>query len=211
MAKKISIKYFEETKFSWKPEQATEESAGYDLYAADTITILPKTAQTIPLDLRFAIPAGFFGQIFPRSSILLNYLVTVDGGVIDSNFRGVVKGILVNLCDKTFTVRVGDRIAQLIILEKYDVKFKKVRDQTWLGGTKRGSSGFGSTGLSVIKKIKLDDWVIKSDDDAKVIESPDLPVALKNEKTEEQLEIVFEEARIEVNDKVVVHEKITID
>ena len=211
MAKKISIKYFEETKFSWKPEQATEESAGYDLYAADTITILPKTAQTIPLDLRFAIPAGFFGQIFPRSSILLNYLVTVDGGVIDSNFRGVVKGILVNLCDKTFTVRVGDRIAQLIILEKYDVKFKKVRDQTWLGGTKRGSSGFGPTGLSVIKKIKLDDWVIKSDDDAKVIESPDLPVALKNEKTEEQLEIVFEEARIEVNDKVVVHEKITID
>ena len=123
MAKKISIKYFEETKFSWKPEQANEESAGYDLYAADTITILPKTAQTIPLDLRFAIPAGFFGQIFPRSSILLNYLVTVDGGVIDSNFRGVVKGILVNLCDKTFTVRVGDRIAQLIILEKYDVKF----------------------------------------------------------------------------------------
>ena len=211
MTKKISIKYFEETKFSWKPEQATEESAGYDLYAADTITILPKTAQTIPLDLRFAIPAGFFGQIFPRSSILLNYLVTVDGGVIDSNFRGVVKGILVNLCDKTFTVRVGDRIAQLIILEKYDVKFKKVRDQTWLGGTKRGSSGFGSTGLSVIKKIKLDDWVIKSDDDAKVIESPDLPVALKNEKTEKQLEIVFEEARIEVNDKVVVHEKITID
>ena len=211
MAKKISIKFFEETKFSWKPEQATEESAGYDLYAADTITILPKTAQTIPLDLRFAIPAGFFGQIFPRSSILLNYLVTVDGGVIDSNFRGVVKGILVNLCDKTFTVRVGDRIAQLIILEKYDVKFKKVRDQTWLGGTKRGSSGFGSTGLSVIKKIKLDDWVIKSDDDAKVIESPDLPVALKNEKTEEQLEIVFEEARIEVNDKVAVHEKITID
>ena len=122
-----------------------------------------------------------------------------------------MKGILVNLCDKTFTVRVGDRIAQLIILEKYDVKFKKVRDQTWLGGTKRGSSGFGSTGLSVIKKIKLDDWVIKSDDDAKVIESPDLPVALKNEKTEEQLEIVFEEARIEVNDKVAVHEKITID
>ena len=211
MAKKISIKYFEETKFSWKPEQATEESAGYDLYAADTITILPKTAQTIPLDLRFAIPAGFFGQIFPRSSILLNYLVTVDGGVIDSNFRGVVKGILVNLCDKTFTVRVGDRIAQLKKKKKYDVKFKKVRDQTWLGGTKRGSSGFGSTGLSVIKKIKLDDWVIKSDDDAKVIESPDLPVALKNEKTEEQLEIVFEEARIEVNDKVVVHEKITID
>ena len=65
MAKQISIKYFEESKFSRKLEQATEESAGYNLYAADTITILPKTAQTIPLDLRFAIPAGFFEQIFP--------------------------------------------------------------------------------------------------------------------------------------------------
>ena len=210
MAKQISIKYFEESEFSRKPEQATEESAGYDLYAADTITILPKTAQTIPLDLRFAIPAGFFGQIFPRSSILVNHLVTVDGGVIDSDFRGIVKAILVNLSDKTFSVRVGDRITQLIILEKYNVNFEKVGERILLGGTKCGSSGFGSTGVNVIKKTKLDDWVVKSDDE-KVTESNDSPVALKNEKTEEQLEIVCEEAKMEVNDKVVVHEKITID
>ena len=65
MAKQISIKYFEESQFSREPEQATEKSAGYDLHAADTITILPKTAQTIPLDLIFAIPAGFFGKMFP--------------------------------------------------------------------------------------------------------------------------------------------------
>ena len=111
MAKQISIKYFEESEFSRKPERGTNKSAGYDLYAADTIRILPKTAQTIPLDLKFAIPAG---QIFPRSSILVNHLVTVDGGVIDSDFRGIVKAILVNLSDKSFTVRVG---------EKYNVTF----------------------------------------------------------------------------------------
>ena len=57
---------------------------------------------------------------------------------------------------------------------------------------------------------QLDDWVVKSAD-AKVNESQDSPVALKNERTEEQLEIVCEEAKMEVNDKVVVHEKITID
>ena len=210
MAEQISIKYFEESEFSKKPEQATEESAGYDLYAADTITILPKTAQTIPLDLRFAIPARFFGQVFPQSSILVNQLVTVDGGVIDSDFQGIVKAILVNLSDKTFTVRVGDRIAQLIILEKYNLNFEKVGERILLGGTKRNSSGFGSTGVNVIKKTKLDDWVVKSTDE-KVNESQDSPVALKNEKTEEQLEIVCEEAKMEVNDKVVVHEKITID
>ena len=210
MAEQISIKYFEESEFSKKPEQATEESAGYDLYAADTITILPKTAQTIPLDLRFAIPAGFFGQVFPQSSILVNQLVTVDGGVIDSDFQGIVKAILVNLSDKTFTVRVGDRIAQLIILEKYNLNFEKVGERILLGGTKRNTSGFGSTGVNVIKKTKLDDWVVKSTDE-KVNESQDSPVALKNEKTEEQLEIVCEEAKMEVNDKVLVHEKITTD
>ena len=131
-------------------------------------------------------------------------------GVIDSDFQGIVKAILVNLSDKTFTVYFGDRIAQLIILEKHNVSFEKVGERILLGGTKGGSSGFGSTGINVIKKTKLDDWVVKSTDE-KVNESQDSPVALKNEKTEEQLEIVCEEAKMEVNDKVVVHEKITID
>ena len=180
MAKQISIKYFEESEFSKKPEEATGN------------------------------PAGFFGQVFPGSSILVNHLVTVDGGVIDSDFWGIVKAILVNLSDKTFTVRVGDRIAQLIILEKYNVNFEKLGERILLGGAKHGSSGFGSTGVNVIKKTKLDDWVVKSADE-KVNESQDSPVALKNEKTEEQLEIVCEEAKMEINDKVVVHEKITID
>ena len=141
---------------------------------------------------------------------MVNHLVTVDGGVVNSDFRGIVKAMLVNLSDKTFTVCVGDRIAQLIILEKYNVNFEKVGERILLGGAKRGSSGFGSTGVNVIKKTKLDDWVVKSDDE-KVTESNDSPVALKNEKTEEQLETVCEEAKMEVNDEVVVHEKITID
>ena len=117
---------------------------------------------------------------------------------------------MVNLSDKTFTVRVGDRIAQLVIFKIYNVNFEKVGEHTSLGGTKRGSSGFGSTGVNVIKKTKLDDWVVKSSEE-KANESQDSPVALKNEKTEEQLQIVCEEAKMKVNDKVVVHEKITID
>ena len=87
-------------------------------------------------------------------TILVNHLVIVDGGVIDSDFRGIVKEILVNLSDKTFTVRVGDRIAQLVILEKYNVNCENVGERTLLGGTKRSSSGFGSTGVNVIKKNK---------------------------------------------------------
>ena len=155
MAKQITVRYFETSQFAREPEQTAEGSAGYGLYAADTVTILPQTAQTISLDLRFAIPAGFFGKIMPRSIILLDHLNTVDGGVIDSDFKGIVKAILVNVSNKTFTVRVGDRFAQVIILEKYNVKFEKVSDKTLLGGTKRGSNSFGSTGLSMIKKQNL--------------------------------------------------------
>ena len=176
MAKQISIKHFEESQVSRKPEQATEESACYDLYAADTIAILPNTAQTILLDLRFAISAGFFGQIFPRSSLLVNHLVTVDVGVIDSDFRGVVKAILVNLSNKTFTVRVNDRITQIKIFEKYNAKFEKVRFYTLLGRTKGSTNGFDSAGLSVIKKTKLDDLIIKFH--KKVIEILDSQVNL---------------------------------
>ena len=140
-----------------EPEKTTEGSAGYDLYAADTVTILPQTAQTISFDLSFAIPAGIFGKIMPRSSVLVDHLVTVDGGVIDSDFRGIVKAILVDLSNKNFTFRVGDKIVQVIILEKHNGKIEKLSDKTLLGGTKRGRDSFGSTSLSVIKKAKLDE------------------------------------------------------
>ena len=93
----------------------------------------------------------------------------------------------------------------MVILEKYNVKFQKVTDKSLLGATKRGSSGFGSAGLSVIKKTKLDDWVISGSDDKKVSESPESP----KDKEEEQ-QIVSEEATMEVNGKVIIHEKITI-
>ena len=75
------------------------------------------------LSFQWTIPDRFFGQIMPRSSILVDHLVTVDGGVIDSDFRGIVKAILVNLSKKTFTVRLGDRIAQVVLIEKCNVKF----------------------------------------------------------------------------------------
>ena len=112
MSKQITVKYFEETDFAKEPCQATEGSAGYDLYAAEPKSFLPSSADTISLDLRWAIPTGFFGKLFPRSSLLKNHLVTVDAGVIDTNFRGIVQALLVNHhCKKTYTVRTGGRIA----------------------------------------------------------------------------------------------------
>ena len=93
---------------------------------------------------------------------------------------------------------------------KIECKIWKTRWTRLIRRNKTCSKGFGSKSVNVIKKTKLDDWIVKSDDE-KLNESQDSPVALKNDKTEEQLEIVCEESKMEVNDKVVVHEKITID
>ena len=73
MSKQIVVKYFKASEFAKEPEQITEGSAGYDLYVADTRTILPNCVETILLDLRWAVPNGFFGKIFPRLSIIKNH------------------------------------------------------------------------------------------------------------------------------------------
>ena len=153
MSKQVTVKYFEESKIPKEPCQATEGSAGYDLYAAETKTFLPNSADTVSLDLRWAIPTGFFGKLYPRSSILKDHLVTVDAGVIDADFRGMFQALLVNHhCNKTYTVHTSDRIAQVAFLEKFGANFQRVTEKSLLGTIKRGNGGFGSTGLGVMKK-----------------------------------------------------------
>ena len=156
MSKQIVVKYFQESEFAKEPCQATEGSAGYDLYAAETKTFLPNSADTVSIELRWAIPSGFFGKIFPRSSILKDRLGTIDAGITDCDFRGIVEALLVNHSKKTYTVCTGDRIAQAVFIEKFDVNFQKVTKKILLWITKQGSGGFGSTGLSVTKKTKTD-------------------------------------------------------
>ena len=70
MSEYITVKYFTESEFAKEPYQATEDAAGYDLFAAEAKTLLPNSADTIALDLRWTIPTGFYGKVFPRSGIL---------------------------------------------------------------------------------------------------------------------------------------------
>ena len=170
-------------KLSKEPQKATEESAGYDLYAAEAKTILPGKNDLVCLDLRWAIPKGFCGRIFPRSSLIKENNVTVEAGLIDADYRDYV--ILVNHSEKVFTVRTGDRIAQAVFFEKFDVRFEKVSKQEELGATKRGSGGFGSTDITVIKKMK-------------VSEQPE----------EGDLVVTAKVGTISVNDEVILHEKV---
>ena len=92
-SKYITVKYFAETESAKEPYQVWENAAGYDLFAAEIKTILPKSTDAISLDLRWAIPSGFYGNVFPRSGILKEYFVT---RVIDSDYRGIVQVLLVN-------------------------------------------------------------------------------------------------------------------
>ena len=96
MGKYITVKYLAESEFATVPYQASEDAAGYDLFPTETKTLLPNSANTISLDLRWAISTGFYVKLFPRSGLLKENLVTADAGVIDSDFRGIIQVLSVN-------------------------------------------------------------------------------------------------------------------
>ena len=99
----FKIPYFPLSNDYQVPYKPNREDVGYDLYAAEDKEILPKNNAIISLDLRIAIPRGFFGKIFSRSGLCLNHKITAEAGVINSGFRGIVQVLLFNHTDKTFT------------------------------------------------------------------------------------------------------------
>ena len=143
----FKIPYFPLSNDYQVPYKPNREDVGYDLYAAEDKEILPKNNAIISLDLRIAIPRGFFGKIFSRSGLCLNHKITAEAGVINSGFRGIVQVLLFNHTDKTFYAKKGDRIAQIIFLEKFNVKFERVEHEGLIPKSERNINGFSSTGL----------------------------------------------------------------
>ena len=95
------------------PSKGSVNSASYDLYAAQDVDILPRSNAMVSLDLRVAIPTGFFGKIFSRSGLFVRHKITAEADVFDPGYRGVVYVLLFNHSDEKFSVRVGQRIAQV--------------------------------------------------------------------------------------------------
>lgn len=129
------------------PAYATPGSAAMDLAAAvlEPFTLASGARALVPTGLRVAIPLGFEGQLRPRSGIALRHGVTLANapGTIDSDYRGELQVLLVNLGSESFTVTRGMRIAQLLIAPV--VRARWVRT-TALDATARGGGGFGHTG-----------------------------------------------------------------
>ena len=129
------------------PRRATPGSAGYDLCAAvaDELVIPPRSRALVPTGFCISIPPGYEGPIRPRSGLALSHGILVPNapGTIDSDYRGELKVILLNTDEKPFTVRRGDRIAQLVIAAVLTPEFREVAE---LSATDRGQRGFGHTG-----------------------------------------------------------------
>ena len=130
------------------PEYKTSGAAGCDLCAflSQPVILQPGDRAMIPTGLAFAIPTGYEIQVRPRSGLAAKNGVTVlnTPGTIDSDYRGEVKVILINLGKEAFTVSNGDRIAQLVVAPVTIGAFQPVDS---LDQTERGAGGFGSTGV----------------------------------------------------------------
>lgn len=130
------------------PFRATEGSAGADICACieTDITVEPGKMKKIPAGIAVEIPVGFGGFVFPRSSLATKYGITLPNcvGVIDSDYRGEVCVPVINLGEESFTVKNGDRIAQMVIMPYEAAEYETVSE---LSETERGEGGFGSTGL----------------------------------------------------------------
>jgi len=127
------------------PAYATAGAAGMDVVAAEDVDLAPGARHAVATGLAVAIPAGFEIQVRPRSGLALKHGVTVPNtpGTIDSDYRGELKVILINLGAETFSVRRGDRVAQLVLAPVTRAAWLEVET---LDETVRGEGGFGSTG-----------------------------------------------------------------
>ncbi len=129
------------------PCYMTAHAAGMDLYAALTneITVEPGDIRLIPTGFTMAIPNGYEAQIRPRSGLALKHGIGVinSPGTIDADYRGEVKVAVINLGKTPYTIRRGDRIAQMVIHRVYQAELEEVQT---LDKTDRDDGGFGHTG-----------------------------------------------------------------
>lgn len=129
------------------PIYETIASAGMDLHAhiEQDIILKPLERSIIPTGLFMALPVGYEAQVRPRSGLAVKYGLTVlnSPGTIDADYRGEIGVILVNLSNADFTIKNGERVAQMVIAKHERAKWNPVQS---LSETSRGAGGFGSTG-----------------------------------------------------------------
>jgi dUTP pyrophosphatase len=127
------------------PAYATQGAAGMDVVSAEDVTLAPGARHPVATGLAMAIPPGYEIQVRPRSGLALKHGISVPNtpGTIDSDYRGELKVILINLGSEPFVIARGDRVAQLVLAPVVQAAWDEVAE---LDATERGAGGFGSTG-----------------------------------------------------------------
>ena len=146
MMDKCTIQIINKSKYNL-PEYQTKGSAGMDIYAniSTSKIIKPGERTLVPTGISISMPKGYEAQLRARSGLSLKHGITLINGIgtIDSDYRGEIKVILINLGDEDFTIRPGERIAQMVIKKYITADWKLVYQ---LDETQRGQEGFGHSG-----------------------------------------------------------------
>lgn len=148
---KVLIQQLEHARDLPLPAYATEGSAGLDLLAAidGKMELAPGARLAVPCGIAMALPASYEAQMRPRSGLALNHGITLLNapGTIDSDYRGEIKAILINLGDAPFHIKRGMKIAQLVIARCEQVELVQTES---LPASNRDANGFGSSGLMAV-------------------------------------------------------------
>jgi dUTP pyrophosphatase len=129
------------------PERTRPGDAGYDLRCVEAFALEPGERRLVPTGVAIALPAGIAGLVVPRSGLAIEHGVSVVNGpgLVDPNYRGELRVVLVNLGAERFEARAGDRIAQLLLVPFVTPELQLV-DELPSSGDDRGANGFGSSG-----------------------------------------------------------------
>jgi len=141
-----TIEYVRAEDWIQSPSCATKLSAGSDLRSREDLTIAPHTRALVHTGLSLRIPENFFLDIRPRSGLALKHGITLlnTPATIDADYRGEIMVLLINTSDEPFEIHAGDRIAQALLMRRYEITWKPVDS---LDDTGRGLNGFGSSGV----------------------------------------------------------------
>ncbi|QDJ94994.1 dUTPase [Hypsugopox virus] len=140
----MTLKFVKLSKNAFSPSKESSYAAGYDLKSAYDYNVEPQSRILVKTDIAIMLPEGCYGRIAPRSGLAFKHCIDIGAGVIDADYRGNIGIVLINNSHSCFTIKKGDRIAQLIC-EK--IVYADVLEVTSLDESSRGTNGFGSTGI----------------------------------------------------------------
>ena len=137
------------------PIKGSQHSAGYDLFSSENTVVPPRARKCIETGVKLKhLDSGFYIRIAPRSGLAVKKSIDIGAGVVDSDYRGEIKVVLINNSDNEFSINIGDKIAQFIVekyeqntlIKCYNNEGVEVNSEE-LSIIERGEGGFGSTGL----------------------------------------------------------------